>query len=109
MKGVGKIIELFPFLTSALARPVWLVLLDVLHIYFFIYIYYYHKKFKGEIMMTLIERTNKFLDELGVTVTAFARRVRLSPQAIYGWRGGRLVLSDASLKRIEDHLSKYGF
>ena len=87
----------------------WLVLLDVLDIYFFIYTYYYQKKYKGEIIMTLIERTNKFLDELGVTVAAFARRVRLSPQAIYGWRGGRLVLSDASLKRIEDHLSKYGF
>ena len=105
--GESKRINSLPDFYNSASSGV--TVLDVLLYIFFIYTYYYHKKYKGEIIMTLIERTNKFLDELGVTVAAFARRVRLSPQAIYGWRGGRLVLSDASLKRIEDHLSKYGF
>lgn len=59
--------------------------------------------------MTLIERSKKFLDEMEIPMTVFARKVSLSPQAIYSWRSGKLILSDAALKRIDDYLTKYGF
>ena len=59
--------------------------------------------------MMLTERVSKFLAEMGVPMTVFAAKVKLSTRAIYAWKKGDLILSDASLKRIEDHLSKYGF
>lgn len=59
--------------------------------------------------MSLIERCERFLSELSVPVTAFSAKVGLSPQSLYSWRKGKLDLSKASLKRIEDYLNKYGF
>lgn len=59
--------------------------------------------------MTIIERCNKFMCELGIPVTAFCRRIQISPQAYYAWRNGDLSLSDATVTRIENHISKYGF
>lgn len=59
--------------------------------------------------MTLQERVNKFLSELGVPVTVFAKKVNLSARSIYAWRRGDLILSNTSLQRIEQHITKYGF
>lgn len=59
--------------------------------------------------MNLIERCERFLSELSVPVTAFSAKVGLAPQSLYSWRKGKLVLSEASLKRIDDYLKKYGF
>lgn len=59
--------------------------------------------------MDLIKRCNRFLTELGVPVTVFARNVHLSPQSIYEWRKQKLKLSDLALQRIDDYLAKYGF
>lgn len=59
--------------------------------------------------MTLIERVNNFLAEMGVPMTVFAKKVNLSTRAIYAWRQGDLILSNATLSRISDYLNKYGF
>ena len=54
--------------------------------------------------MNLIERCERFLSELSVPVTAFSAKVGLAPQSLYSWRKGKLELSQASLKRIDDYL-----
>lgn len=59
--------------------------------------------------MKLIERCNNFLNELGVPVAVFCRKVNISPTAYYMWRAGQLRLSDDTLNRIDDYLSKYNF
>lgn len=59
--------------------------------------------------MMLTERVSKFLAEMGVPMTVFAAKVKLSTRAIYAWKKGDLVLSSASLKRIDDYLTKYRF
>ncbi len=61
------------------------------------------------VAMDLISRCNKFLDELGIPVTSFSCRVKLSPQSLYDWKKGKLKLSDVTLKRIDEYLKKYGF
>ena len=59
--------------------------------------------------MLLKERVSKFLAEMGVPMTVFAAKVNLSTRAIYAWKKGDLVLSSASLKRIDEYLTKYNF
>ena len=59
--------------------------------------------------MNLIERCERFLSELSVPVTAFSAKVGLSAQSLYSWRKGKLDLSEASLKRIDNYLKKSGF
>ena len=76
---------------------------------FFIYTYYHILIKKGSEIMTLKERTKKFLNELGIPMTSFARNIGRSPQAIYGWFADRLKLSDNTLNKIEEFIAKYGF
>lgn len=57
----------------------------------------------------LKERLNVFLSELEVPITKISLRIKLSPQSLYDWRKGKLKLSDSTLKRLDDYLSKYGF
>ena len=57
--------------------------------------------------MSLVERLNKFLDEVGVPMTVVARKVGLSPQAIYQWKSGTLRLSDAAQSRIDEYLKGF--
>lgn len=76
---------------------------------FFIYTYYRILIKKGSEIMTLKERTKKFLNELGIPMTSFARNIGRSPQAIYGWFADRLKLSDTTLSKIEEFITKYGF
>lgn len=59
--------------------------------------------------MLLTERVSNFLTEMGVPMTVFAAKVKLSTRAIYAWRKGDLYLSDGARKRIDDYLTKYGF
>lgn len=54
-------------------------------------------------------RAKTFLEELGIPVTAFARRVELSESSVRHWIGGYYVLSQKNLDRIDAYLSKYGF
>lgn len=57
----------------------------------------------------LKERIDNFLTELQVPVTKFCKRINLSTQSLYDWRKGKLNLSDSTLKRIDEYLTKYGF
>ena len=59
--------------------------------------------------MSLVERLNKFLDEVGVPMTVVARKVGLSPQAIYQWKSGTLRLSDAAQLRIDEYLKGFNY
>lgn len=54
-------------------------------------------------------RAKTFLEELGIPVTAFARRVELSESSVRHWIGGYYILSQKNLDRIDAYLSKYGF
>lgn len=57
----------------------------------------------------LKQRLTSFLTALGVPTTAFCRAVGISTSALYKWRKGLLRLSDATLQRIDNNLSRYGF
>lgn len=59
--------------------------------------------------MTLIERCNKFISELGTPVTVFCKKVQISVRTYYAWRNGELKLSDPTTARIDNYISKYGF
>jgi len=59
--------------------------------------------------MTLQERCKKFMDELGIPVTSFCRRIDLSLSGYYGWKTGEIKLSQATLERIDSYLKHYGF
>lgn len=55
------------------------------------------------------ERCTHFLSALGVPVTAFGRLAGLSASTLYKWRSDLLRLSESSLNKIDNLLSKYGY
>lgn len=55
------------------------------------------------------ERAKKFIDELGVPATVFAKKVGVSATAYHRWMKNDLKLSESTEKRISDYLLKYGF
>lgn len=59
--------------------------------------------------MTVKERCQKMLDELGIPVTKFCRNINLSTFTYYEWRKGNLELSDERMKAIDAYLTKYNF
>ena len=59
--------------------------------------------------ITLSERVTAFLDELSITKTAFCRNVKLSVSSLWRWQHGELELSNETLQRIDDYLTKYNF
>ena len=59
--------------------------------------------------MTVKERCQKMLDELGIPVTKFCRNIDLSTFTYYEWRKGNLELSDERMKAIDAYLTKYNF
>lgn len=59
--------------------------------------------------MTVKERCQKMLDELGIPVTKFCRNINLSTFTYYEWRKGNLELSDERIKAIDAYLAKYNF
>lgn len=58
--------------------------------------------------MTLSQRAQKFIDELGIPVLTFCRNVKISATTYYDWRKGK-ALSDSTLERIDTYLTKYNF
>lgn len=60
-------------------------------------------------MKTVKERAKYFINELGIPVTVFSRKVGISRVAYVRWQIGDLNLSQQTEKRISDYLSKYGF
>ena len=57
--------------------------------------------------MTTKEKLNVFFDEVGMTKTAFCKKICISTSSLRDWQTGRLRFSDATLGRIEDFLAKY--
>lgn len=64
---------------------------------------------KGGQSMTLIERCQKMLDELGIPITSFCRKVGISASYFYACKKGTLNFSKEVDERINDYLTKYGF
>ena len=60
-------------------------------------------------MKDLLARCEQFMDELGITVTNFCKRVRLSRSGFYAWQAGRISLSNATQHRIDAYLKQYDF
>lgn len=60
-------------------------------------------------MKDLLARCEQFIDELGVTVTSFCKRVNLSRSGFYAWQTGRISLSNATKHRIDSYLKQYNF
>lgn len=59
--------------------------------------------------MGLKERCKKMLEELGIPVTVFCRKVNISASAYYSWHRETIDLSTSTLARIEKYITKYGF
>ena len=60
-------------------------------------------------MDDLKKRCARFIDELGVSVTKFCERIKLSTGGYYAWRNGQLALSQGTLDRIDGYLKQYNF
>lgn len=59
--------------------------------------------------MSLMNRVEKFINELGVSKSAFCQRVKLNVSTLWKWQHNQLELSDATLARIDSYLKKYNF
>ena len=57
----------------------------------------------------LLERSQRFIDDLGIPVTKFCERVKLSTSGYYAWRNGQLKLSSETMGRIDNYLKQYNF
>ena len=60
-------------------------------------------------MDNLKERCARFVDELGVSITKFCAKIKLSTAGYYAWKSGRLELSEETLNRIDGYLRRYNF
>ncbi len=52
----------------------------------------------------LQKRCEKFIQDAHIKINQFCKIIGISRQAYYGWIGGELNLSDATLERISDYL-----
>lgn len=59
--------------------------------------------------MDLVERCNRFIEELDVPVTKFCNHILLSRSCFYHWKKGELRLAQTTLDRIDAYLTRYGF
>jgi hypothetical protein len=62
-----------------------------------------------EMKMTLEARCKQMVNELGLPITRFCKNIKISTASYYDWQNQKLKLSDATQKRINEYLSKYGF
>ena len=60
-------------------------------------------------MNDLIKRCENMMNELGIPLTAFCKKIELSPSAYYKLRNGDLKVSQETAQRIETFLGKYNF
>lgn len=54
--------------------------------------------------MTLREKVAEYLQDTGVAVVAFCRKVNISSSYYYMWRNGKVEFSDSVCNRIEKYL-----
>ncbi len=57
----------------------------------------------------LKERIRIFLDELGITATAFCKRVDISYSTYQNWKRDTQRLSLKTQEKISNYLAKYNF
>lgn len=54
-------------------------------------------------------RVDTFLNEMGITVTAFTKNVGISKSSFYKWMSEERNISYAMQRKISDYLENYGF
>ncbi len=59
--------------------------------------------------MNLITRSQKMIDELGISVTSFCRNIGISTSYFYYVKNGKMELSNEVKERLNNYLTKYGF
>ena len=57
----------------------------------------------------LRDRVERFLNEFGMPITVFCKKIEISPGYFYKWKVGKVNFSEETLQRISNYLSKYGF
>ena len=60
-------------------------------------------------MNDLTKRCENMMKELGIPLTAFCKKIELSPSAYYKLRHEDLKVSQKTAQRIEVFLTKYNF
>ena len=56
--------------------------------------------------MNLRERVKAFLTDTGGTVTAFCKKIEISPTYYYKWMNNYIEFSDRLLNRIKEYLDE---
>lgn len=57
----------------------------------------------------LKERSKKFIEEFEMPITVFCKHVGFSTRSWYFWIKDQLSFASATLDKIDNYLSKYGF
>lgn len=57
--------------------------------------------------MNLQQQTRKILDEIGIPVSVFCRRMQISDTAFYRWQNMDLKLSAETESRIKNYINKF--
>ena len=57
----------------------------------------------------LRQRVRRFLEELDIPITKFAKKNGFSREAYYKWQREDLTFSDAKAAKIDSYLKMYGF
>ncbi len=58
--------------------------------------------------MELKQRTQNFIEELGLPLSQFAKRVELCPDSVRKWLNGELRIKPETETRIDNFLKKFG-
>ena len=60
-------------------------------------------------MKDLKERTHRFIDELGVVASKFAKNAGIGHSTLYLWWSGKIKLSERLERKIDEYLRRYGY
>ena len=63
-------------------------------------------RFGGE-QMNLRQQTRKILDEIGIPVSVFCRKMQISDTAFYRWQKMDLKLSAETENRIQNYINQF--
>ena len=71
--------------------------------------FFFISMIQGKEIIMLRDRVRDFLNEFGMPITVFCKKIEISPGYFYKWKVGKVNFSEEALQRISDYLSKYGF
>lgn len=57
--------------------------------------------------MNLRQQTRKILDEIGIPVSVFCRKMQISDTAFYRWQNMDLKLSEQTESRIKNYINQF--